>query len=90
MLTSGLVVTLTVTGAESLSTTSGGNVDAPEGRLTRKLSLPDSWFSSAAGSATAEVQGGTIADCYKGVHCDGSGSKATVRTARPRTAETTR
>ena len=40
--------------------------------------------------ATAEVQGGTIADCYNGVFCEGSGSKATVRTARPRTAETPR
>ena len=40
--------------------------------------------------ATAEVQGGTIADCYNGVDCRGSGSKATVRTARPRTAETPR
>ena len=28
---------------------------------------------------TAEVQGGTIADCKEGVACDGSGSKATVR-----------
>ena len=43
------------------------------------------------GGATAEVQGGTIADCGKyGVHCYGPGSKATVRTARPRTAETPR
>ena len=42
------------------------------------------------GGATAEVQGGTIADCAYGVSCGGygSGSKATVRTARPRTAET--
>ena len=41
--------------------------------------------------ATAEVQGGSIADCgHWGVFCDGSGSKATVRTARPRTAETPR
>ena len=43
------------------------------------------------GGATAEVQGGSIADCgLYGVLCDGSGSKATVRTARPRTAETAR
>ena len=43
------------------------------------------------GGATAEVQGGTIADCgVCGVFCNGSGSKATVRTARPRTAETPR
>ena len=42
------------------------------------------------GGATAEVQGGTIADCNTGVRCDDSGSKATVRTARPRTAETPR
>ena len=40
--------------------------------------------------ATAEVQGGTIADCTRGVNCYGSGSKATVRTARPRTAATPR
>ena len=40
--------------------------------------------------ATAEVQGGAIADCQTGVYCSGSGSKATVRTARPRTAETAR
>ena len=40
--------------------------------------------------ATAEVQGGTIADCVYGVYCKNSGSKATVRTARPRTAETPR
>ena len=40
--------------------------------------------------ATAEVQGGSIADCKVGVYCHGSGSKATVRTARPRTAETPR
>ena len=40
--------------------------------------------------ATAEVQGGTIADCGYGVSCWDSGSKATVRTARPRTAETAR
>ena len=42
------------------------------------------------GGATAEVQGGTIADCTQGVYCYASGSKATVRTARPRTAETAR
>ena len=42
------------------------------------------------GGATAEVQGGTIADCKYGVYCGDSGSKATVRTARPRTAETPR
>ena len=40
--------------------------------------------------ATAEVQGGTIADCVNGVWCIYPGSKATVRTARPRTAETPR
>ena len=46
------------------------------------------WVSDGA---TAEVQGGSIADCgYRGVYCFGSGSKATVRTARPRTAETRR
>ena len=42
------------------------------------------------GGATAEVQGGSIADCKDGVIGWGSGSKATVRTARPRTAETAR
>ena len=45
---------------------------------------------SVGGGATAEVQGGSIADCNWGVWCVGSGSKATVRTARPRTAETPR
>ena len=58
------------------------------------LSSPRRRGLTVAGGATAEVQGGTIADCGKyGVHCDsysGSGSKATVRTARPRTAETAR
>ena len=56
VLTSGLAVTLVVTGASALSTSCGG-VDAPEGRLTCKHSLPTSWFSSAAGSATAAVEG---------------------------------
>ena len=44
------------------------------------------------GGATAEVQGGTIADRKTGVHSNGhtGASKATVRTARPRTAETPR
>ena len=40
--------------------------------------------------ATAEVQGGSIADCKYGVDWQDSGSQATVRTARPRTAETPR
>ena len=44
----------------------------------------------AVDSATAEVQGGSIADCLTGVYCHGSGAKATVRTARPRTAEAPR
>ena len=54
------------------------------------LSSPEGYGLWVNGGATAEVQGGTIADCYTGVHCDDSGSKATVRTARPRTAETPR
>ena len=38
-----------------------------------------------------ELTEGSIADCKTGVYCGyGSGSKATVRTARPRTAETPR
>ena len=45
---------------------------------------------SVGGGATAEVQGGSIADCKEGVNCRHSGSKATVRTARPRTAATPR
>ena len=45
------------------------------------------WVTSGA---TAEVQGGSIADCETGVWCFHPGSKATVRTARPRTAETPR
>ena len=55
------------------------------------LSSPEGQGLSVEDGATAEVQGGTIADCkYYGVYCGGSGSKATVRTARPRTAETPR
>ena len=55
------------------------------------LSNPEGYGLYVAGGATAEVQGGTIADCGRfGVWCEGSGSKATVRTARPRTAETAR
>ena len=54
------------------------------------LSSPEGWGLYVQGGATAEVQGGTIADCNYGVYCGGSGSKATVRTARPRTAETPR
>ena len=54
------------------------------------LSSPGGYGLWVAG-ATAEVQGGSVADCgYYGVLCGGSGSKATVRTARPRTAETPR
>ena len=59
------------------------------------LSSPESYGGlSVNNGATAEVQGGTIADCGRGVYCNdsysGSGAKATVRTARPRTAETPR
>ena len=55
------------------------------------LSSPGGDGLGVYGGATAEVQGGTIADCKEyGVQCYGSGSKATVRTARPRTAETAR
>ena len=54
------------------------------------LSSRGGFGGGGRGGATAEVQGGTIADCRWGVHCEGSGSKATVRTARPRTAETPR
>ena len=55
------------------------------------LSSPGGRGVHVAGGATAEVQGGTIADCKdRGVLCGSSGSKATVRTARPRTAETAR
>ena len=55
------------------------------------LSSPGGYGLSVGGSATAEVQGGTIADCKgSGVLCWDSGSKATVRTARPRTAATPR
>ena len=54
------------------------------------LSSPGGHGLTVYGGATAEVQGGTIADCYRGVLCQHSGSKATVRTARPRTAETPR
>ena len=54
------------------------------------LSSPGGTGLYVEGGATAEVQGGTIADCYTGVDCQYSGSKATVRPARPRTAETAR
>ena len=54
------------------------------------LSSPKGLGLYVVGGATAEVQGGTIADCHYGVYCQDSGSKATVRTARPRTAETPR
>ena len=54
------------------------------------LTSPEGFGLGVAGGATAEVQGGTIADCKTGVYCEWSGSKATVRTARPRTAETPR
>ena len=54
------------------------------------LSSPEGTGLYVSGGATAEVQGGTIADCLYGVWCSDSSSKATVRTARPRTAETPR
>ena len=54
------------------------------------LSSPRHTSLCVHGGATAEVQGGTIADCGDGVDCQDSGAKATVRTARPRTAETPR
>ena len=55
------------------------------------LSSPGAYGLWVYDGATAEVQGGTIADCGgTGVRCRESGSKATVRTARPRTAETPR
>ena len=54
------------------------------------LSSPGNTGLWVSDGATAEVQGGTIADCEKGVYCEDYGSKATVRTARPRTAETPR
>ena len=50
------------------------------------LSSPGYKGLGVYGGATAEVQGGSIADCWRGVDCGDSGSKATVRTARPRTA----
>ena len=54
------------------------------------LSSPGGHGLYADGGATAEVQGGTIADCMHGVSCQDSGSKVTVRTARPRTNATPR
>ena len=47
------------------------------------LSSPKGIGLYVADGATAEVQGGTIADCPLGVRCYGSGAKATVRTAKP-------
>ena len=76
---------------------SGGSAVYCEGSKGRAelagctLSSPGGSGLKVDGGATAEVQGGTIADCgMRGVSCHGSGSKATVRTARPRTAETPR
>ena len=54
------------------------------------LSSPEYRGLAVGGGATAEVQGGSIAACRWGGACHGSGAKATVRTARPRTAETPR
>ena len=54
------------------------------------LSSPEGTGLYVGAGATAEVQGGSVADCKHGVWCSGSFSKATVRTARPRTAETAR
>ena len=45
-------------------------------------------YADSRGSV--ELTEGTIADCKTGVLCTYSGAKATVRTARPRTAETPR
>ncbi len=44
----------------------------------------------ALNGGSVELTEGSIADCKEGVLCRGPGSKATVRTARPRTAETPR
>ncbi len=44
------------------------------------LSSPGGHGLAVYKGATAEVQGGTIADCERGVYCQDSGSKATVRT----------
>ena len=46
------------------------------------------WGISAWEGASVELTEGSIADCEDGVEC--LGSKATVRAARPRTAETPR
>ena len=42
------------------------------------LSSPGGYGLWVNGGATAEVQGGTIADCKTGVFCHNPGSKATV------------
>ena len=44
----------------------------------------------AINGGSVELTEDSVADCSTGVHCAGSGAKATVRTARPRTAETAR
>ena len=56
------------------------------------LSSPGGYGLRVHGGSTAEVQGGSIANCNTGVICNGypTPSKATVRTARPRTAESPR
>ena len=56
------------------------------------LSSPEGVGLYVRDGATAEVQGGSIADCKVGVSCCGAygASKATVRTARLRTSETPR
>ena len=84
------------TGPNPLASGGGGSTVscASKGRAELAgctLSSPGGSGLHVSGGATAEVQGGTIADCGQwGVECHGSGSKATVRTARPRTAETPR
>ena len=83
--------------AISSSIYDGENYDAvvctSEGRAELAgcaLSSPEGYGLVVRDGATAEVQGGSIADCWHGVYCQHSGSKATVRTARPRTAATPR
>ena len=74
---------------------SGGSSRAVDCRSKGRAELAGCALSSpggiglfVGGGATAEVQGGSVADCGRyGVYCGDPGSKATVRTARPRTAE---
>ena len=81
-------VAVVASGSIAVCCTSKGRAELAGCALSSPGGYAGLWV---ADGATAEVQGGSVADCKGyGVDCEGSGSKATVRTARPRTAETPR